>query len=330
MSFDLKLPIGRTDLQSDEYVLPALAAWQKAGAKCALVTLLNIEGGAPRQVGAQMAICENGDYVGYLSGGCLESAVVVEAQAAIVAGSCRIVRYGKGSPYFDIRLPCGSGLDVYIDPTITLDTVAEIIDVISNRQLCDLEIDLLSGQSHVVRNEQRLIIEPSRRDGEVFRRSYSPNLRLVVAGHGPAVSAMASLATIIGFDVTIVSRDPATVTSVQNAGLSEVLSKSDAQTVLKKMDYATAAILLFHDHNQEPELLAAALDTNAFYIGALGNRAVHRARLMALSGLGVAHKDAGRIRAPLGLIAGAKTKATVAMSALSEVIAEAKARNLIA
>src|SRR5215469_15071092 len=97
-------------------VLPDLAFWTGRGERCALVTLIGVDGNAPRAEGAQMAVSESGQWSGYISGGCLEQAIALEAAEVINAGSPRLLRYGKGSPYFDIRLPCGSGLDVFIQP----------------------------------------------------------------------------------------------------------------------------------------------------------------------------------------------------------------------
>ena len=86
------------------------------GERCALVTLVGVNGNAPRAEGAQMAVCESGRWAGYISGGCLEQAIALEAVDAIKAGKPKLLRYGKGSPYLDIRLPCGSGLDVFVQP----------------------------------------------------------------------------------------------------------------------------------------------------------------------------------------------------------------------
>lgn len=81
--------------------------------RCALVTLVSIEGSSPRPLGAQMAVSETGDWVGYLSGGCIERTVVTEALDALALGRNRRVRYGKGSPYIDINLPCGSAIELF-------------------------------------------------------------------------------------------------------------------------------------------------------------------------------------------------------------------------
>ena len=99
-----------------ENVIPDLASWTRDGKRCALVTLVGVDGNAPRAEGAQMAVSESRTMVGLPFGGCLEAAIALEAVAAIKAGKPRLLRYGKGSPYLDIRLPCGSGLDVFIKP----------------------------------------------------------------------------------------------------------------------------------------------------------------------------------------------------------------------
>ena len=62
-----------------------------------------------------MAIAEDGSASGHISGGCLESALIAEAQIAMRDHANRLVRYGKGSKYIDIELPCGSGLDIYFE-----------------------------------------------------------------------------------------------------------------------------------------------------------------------------------------------------------------------
>lgn len=87
-----------------------------AGQPCALVTVLAVEGSAMRNPGTHMAVAADGSFVGSLSGGCIENAVVAEACDALKAGAVRIVRFGAGSPYLDIRLPCGGGLDIHFQP----------------------------------------------------------------------------------------------------------------------------------------------------------------------------------------------------------------------
>jgi xanthine dehydrogenase accessory factor len=316
-------------LLADEDVLPQMQRWQAQGQRTALVTLVGVEGGAPRQAGAQMAVAEDGRYAGYLSGGCLEQAVALEAQAVIAAGQNRLVRYGKGSPYFDIKLPCGSGLDLYFDQRLSAATLDAMIALRAARKPFALCTSLPTGESAVEEIAQATPIGQSRCDGDVLRRVYAPNLRLLLLGNGPTLAGMASLAAATGIEFAIRSPDETTRKELSGAGFRIFLDDAELDPAIDRLDFASAAILFFHDHEQEPALLGRLLGTKSFYIGALGNHAVHRERVAALAAQGFREEDLARIRAPVGSIGGAKSKATLAIGALAEMMAEAKALNLV-
>jgi xanthine dehydrogenase accessory factor len=316
-------------LLADEDVLPQLQRWQAEGQRIALVTLIGVEGGAPRQAGAQMAVAEDGRYAGYLSGGCLEQAVALEARAVITAGQNRLVRYGRGSPYFDIKLPCGSGLDLYFDQALDRTQIESMMGHRSARRPFALTTVLTTGESTVEAVALEAPLERSRRVGGVFRRIHAPNLRLLLLGNGPALAGMASLAAATGLELAIRSPDEATRAELAGAGFRIFLDEGEVADAMERLDFASAAILFFHDHEQEPDLLGRLLKAKPFYIGALGNHAVHRERLAVLAAQGFGAADLARIHAPVGSIAGAKSKATLAIGALAEMMAEAKVLNLI-
>jgi len=317
-------------LLSDDDVLPQLQSWQAMGQRTALVTLVGVEGGAPRQPGAQMAVAEDGSYAGYLSGGCLEQVVVFEAQAVIKEGRNRLVRYGKGSPYFDVKLACGGGLDVYFDQAIGPALVSDVLERRSQRQTCILRTNLATGASTVASLETGATSHQGiLRDG-VFERNYPGRLRLVLLGSGPALTGMAALATATGIELSIPAGDDLTRAEIIAAGLGDRLAGGIPFDTLERLDEATAAVLYFHAHDQEPDLLFQILKSKCFYIGALGNHAVHRERLAVLAARGCSPTDLARIRAPVGLIAGAKSTATLAVGVLAELMIEAKALNYVA
>lgn len=81
-----------------------------SGKGAVLVTLVEIRGGAARPLGAQMVVREDGRYCGFVSGGCVEAAAAFEALEMMGSGRDREIRYGEGSPWFDIVLPCGGGI----------------------------------------------------------------------------------------------------------------------------------------------------------------------------------------------------------------------------
>jgi xanthine dehydrogenase accessory factor len=316
-------------LLSDEDVLGPMRQWQAAGRRVALVTLVEVEGGAPRQAGAQMAVAEDGRYVGYLSGGCLEEAVVLEAQAAIAQGANRLVRYGRGSPYFDIRLPCGTGLDLYFDQGLEAPQLAAMAQFQATRTPFVLRTDLSSGVSHTHVAKAAIPIAASRRVGDLFERVYPPKLQLLLLGSGPGLVSIAALAATLGIELLILSPDQAVRTALTPFGRYKLIGAADLKPVFAALDFASAAVLVFHDHEKELDYLAELLKTDCYYIGALGSRVVHGDRLKALAPRCDA-KDLGRIRAPVGSIPGAKSKATLAIGVLMEMMAEAKTLNLIA
>lgn len=328
MSVDALKHLAAPGLLSDEDVLAPMQRWQAAGQRTALVTLIGIEGGAPRHPGAQMAVAEDGRYAGYLSGGCLEESVALEAKAAIERGENRLVRYGKGSRYIDIRLPCGSGLDIYVDRAVSAQEVERMIALRSARIPFVRTTDLATHTSTISELAAGAPFPHSGRKGDVFERICTPALQLLLLGSGPGLVAIATLAEALGIDLKIVTQDPITRANLGMTGRRALTEETALADEIARFDAATAAILVFHEHEREIGHLAALLDSPCFYIGALGNRGVHRERLKILAGMGATEENLSRIHAPVGSIPGAKSKATLAVGVLAELMATAKLHNL--
>lgn len=315
-------------LLDEDDVLPVLGRWRQQGLRTVLVTLTGVEGGAPRQPGAQMAVAEDGRYCGYLSGGCLEQAVALEAVDAMRSGGNRLVRYGKGSPYFDIKLPCGSGLDLYFDQGLRDGELTALLEHRGRRQSCVLRTVLGSGDSSVEIVDGAIPV--SHCAGDVFVRAYPAAMRLALIGNGPALTGIAALAQAAGLDLVVWSTDDVTRGQLRASGVQSGSSEAELEAAIAGLDDASAAVVVFHDHEAEPGILRRLLARPCFYLGVLGNHAVHRARIDALRQLGVTTEALERLHAPVGSIANAKSKTTFAFGVLAEMLAEAKARNLIA
>lgn len=329
MSISPKQVVPHLNLIDQDDVLPMLRFWRSSGMRVALVTLVGVVGGAPRQPGAQMAVAEDGSYVGYLSGGCLEQAVALEARDVIARAENRLVRYGEGSPYLDIRLPCGSGLDLYFDQALDAHVLDAMVLMRAGRQSFSVTTELSSGVSIA----QELDDEPlpaSGRSGDAFTRVYPAPLRLALIGNGPALTGIATLARATGVETMVWSSEVATRAQLDQLGLEARKTPGELPAMIEALDYTSATVLVFHDHDAEPEILRQLLQRPCFYIGVLGNRAVHRARLDALGKMGVNPQEFARIHAPVGSIPNAKSKTTFAFGVLTEMLAEAKLHNIIA
>lgn len=284
----------------DDHVIDFALARLRQGERVALVTLFSIDGASPRPLGAQMAVTAGGESVGYLSGGCLERAVIAEAQEALQAGANRLVRYGKGSRYLDIQLPCGSAIELHFDVTLTITGLAKLDRAYRSRTASTLDIG-----------------PPPGKKGPVLTRHYRPAPRLLVAGTGAAAVQLLRLGRVSGFETELLSPDAPTRAACDREGLTArpILSTGDVAA-----DFRTAFVLMFHDHDWEQDFLTAALASEAFYIGAQGSRSVHASRRQRLLAAGFAATEVARIRGPAGLFHGTKSAYTLAASVLAEII----------
>jgi len=101
---------------SEEDVLQQALAWRADGRKVALATVVATWGSSPRPVGSQLAVSEAGEMVGSVSGGCIEGAVVREAQAIMAGAAPRLLDFGvTNEQAWEVGLACGGKLEVYVE-----------------------------------------------------------------------------------------------------------------------------------------------------------------------------------------------------------------------
>ena len=104
-------------LMDDDSVLEQAAKWVAEGRPVALATVVATWGSSPRPVGSQLAVADDGRFVGSVSGGCIEGAVVHEALGVIAEGRPRLLEYGvTNSRAWEVGLACGGRVKVYVEP----------------------------------------------------------------------------------------------------------------------------------------------------------------------------------------------------------------------
>ena len=108
-----------------------------SGKGAVLVTLVEIHGGAARPLGAQMVVREDGRYCGFVSGGCVEAAAAFEALEMMGSGRDREIRYGEGSPWFDIVLPCGGGITLTLHKLRSAQPLLAVLNRLERYHLLD-------------------------------------------------------------------------------------------------------------------------------------------------------------------------------------------------
>ncbi len=291
-------------------VLAFALAERRAARKAAIITLVDIDGSSPREIGAQMAVAEDGRSVGSISSGCLERAIIEEARAALERGAGGVIRYGKGSKYLDVVLPCGSGVDVLY----TVDLDPAVLDD------CVTALDRRAPQALDFSDHGATLSGHARSEwlDSVFTRAYQPRLRIVAAGAGAELIALSRVASASGYAFCAIS--PETETLEKCATGEKHLLQSAGQAPDVNIDPWTAFIFLFHDREWELALAPRALDSSAFYVGAVGSRKTHSSRLEVLRGQGVDEEMLTRLDGPIGLLPRTRDPSALAVSVLAGVL----------
>ncbi|WP_394728780.1 XdhC family protein [Altererythrobacter sp. GH1-8] len=281
----------RSHVVWNDHIALAMAASQG----WALCTIVAIEGSFSRRLGAQLAVSDQGEVVGSLADGCLERQLVTEADLARQDQSPRLVRFGKGSQSIDFQLPCGSSIDVLVDPEPNRVELREALASLSRRDLASITLPIVG-------------------EAEFPKRHYRPAPRLLLLGTGPEVDAALDLAANLAITVDV-QRPAGEGGSTQGLFLGKIPSGLWA-------DRWTAIALLFHDHEWERALLAWALTTDAFFVGAQGGAQIRSRRREDLLAAGLDEIAIARVSSPVGLIPHARDPQTLALSLLAEVIAK--------
>lgn len=155
----------------------------------------------------------------------------------------------------------------------------------------------------------------------VFLNVFNPPLRMVVVGAVHITQALAPIARIAGYDVTVIDPRQAFATAERFPGVALTHAWPDEAMAELKPDRRTAVITLTHDPKLDDPALDSALRSDCFYIGALGSRKTHAARLERLSRAGFDEAALRRINGPIGLPIGARSPAEIAIAIMAQVTA---------
>ncbi|MCD1586690.1 XdhC family protein [Halomonas sp. IOP_14] len=296
-----------------EHAQDVLGQWLdwRSKSKAALVIVTATEGGAVRMPGALMAVSASGDRCGYISGGCIDADVAHHARQALSTGRIKRLRYGKGSPFIDLPLPCGGAIDVCVLPNAQTSVLRACHDQLASRQ--PVSITLSQSGS--------LVLEHLTTPGALSFQ-YIPKLRMRIAGRGADILALARLAMASGIQTELQLGDDAEAQDAQLLGIEKVTLLTLPSTLPKMDDDPwTAFLLAFHDIDWEEKLLAQALKGSAFYIGAVGSTSTHARRCESLQTIGFTQKQIRRIHGPVGLIPSMRDASMLAVSVLAEIVA---------
>ena len=327
-----------------------IEAWLSSGRKVALATVIKTWGSSPRPAGAGMAISDLMEIAGSVSGGCVEGAVIDAGMEVLETGESKKLHFGVGDEEaWEVGLSCGGEIDVFIrrfdeedlkiwktalsnsDPVL-LGLVLEGNAAYQGKELF-LDDGGLSGVEKTGRGMEPLrdILESSPTAGiyqvgspeikEIFIYPVKPPPELILVGGAHVTIPLVSLANTVGFEVTVI--DPRRIFSREERFPNVKLLLPDwPDKAFKKIKItgSTAVVMLTHDPKIDDPALAVALNSPAFYVGALGSRKTHQKRVQRLQAAGLDQEKIDRIHGPVGLDLGGKTPPAIALGIMAEIL----------
>ncbi len=189
--------------------------------------------------------------------------------------------------------------------------LVKTIDVAADELREALEKRLRSGKSGIEETSK----------GKYFLTVFVPPPRLVVTGAVHISQELAPIAQRLSYDVVIVDPRTAFATPERFVGINLIADWPDKVLPNIKIDTHTAFAALTHDPKIDDPALLHALAKDCFYIGALGSKKTHAARLERLKSQGASEAQLSRIHAPIGLAIGAVSPSEIAISILAEITA---------
>jgi xanthine dehydrogenase accessory factor len=313
----------------DVMVLRDLRNWRQAGKRALLATVVRTWGSSPRPVGSIMALCEDGAVSGSVSGGCIEDDLIdrhtrAYAQAdparSLPSGPPGFVKYGvTAEEAFRFGLPCGGTLELVLeyDPDpVLLDTLVRALENGRSMHRC---LHLADGAVTLepAHSPARLSIN----DTDLVN-TFGPSYRMLLIGAGHLAGYLATMALFSGFDVSLCDPREEYTRNWSLEGVRLLTGMPDDVVRDFRPDNRSCVLALTHDPKLDDLALLEALDTDAFYVGAIGSRRNNQARReRMMQYFEKTETDLARLRGPIGIYIGSKTPPEIAVSIMAEVLA---------
>lgn len=329
-------------------VIEDIDKWIENGKTVGLATVIQTWGSAPRKAGGKMAITPEGQMSGSVSGGCVEGAVFEQAVEAISHQQGRLLEFGVADETaWEVGLACGGNIRVFVEelhPEIyrSVQTIIEhdkfgaLATIVSSPDPTAVGTKFVTNQKEAISGDapkeaidSAIKVMKSGKsqltrlaDGsELFVEVYLPAPQLIMVGGVHIAVALSQMAQILGYKTIVI--DPR-----RGFGSDERFPQVD--TLIQKwpklafgevtINENTAVALLTHDPKIDDPALHEVLDSQAFYVGALGSRKTHAKRVARLLEAGYAQEQIDQIYGPIGLSINAQTPEEIAVSVMAEIV----------
>ena len=281
-----------------------LRRWRRRGdEQVGLATVVATRGSAPRPVGSKLAISEQGELAGSVSGGCVENEVYEAARGVMGGERARVLSYGiSDEQAWSVGLPCGGEIDVFVEQL----------------PLADAE-ELAARVERGERFTRTTVLDEH---GTEFVEEFGPPPLLLVFGAVDTAEALCKAARQLGWRTVVADARAKFATRERIPSADELIVEWPNEVFAQVApDDTTAVVVLTHESRFDIPALIGALRSEAFYVGALGARRNQERRHARLLEEGLGEEEIDRIAGPTGLDIGAESPAETAISILGEILA---------
>lgn len=332
-------------------ILPDVDRWLVEEKRIAIATVVQTWGSAPRRAGSKLAIASDGQFSGSVSGGCVESAVIEAALESIKTDRPQLLHFGVADETaWEVGLACGGSIEIFVKP-LDLDFFTSVRAAWIEEKNA-VHVTVIRGSEHILGRElivhedgtvigtigdhrQHKVLElvpeifrhgESRRmmldeETELFLEWISPPPTLIAVGGAHITVALVSLAKTLGFRTVVIDPRGAWGNEGRFPNVDQRIQSWPEKAFPQiKITRSTAIVMLTHDPKLDDPAVKIALNSPAFYVGALGSRSTHAKRRERLSSEGITDEQLSRLHAPIGLDIHASTPEEIALAILAEVV----------
>jgi len=332
-------------------ILADVDRWQKDGVQTALATVVQTWGSSPRRVGAKMALASDGRIAGSVSGGCVENAVFEAGIESLKTNRPQLLHFGVADETaWEVGLACGGGIDVFVKP-LDKNFYKELHSVLENEERA-VTATIVRGPDEILGHEI-LLREDGQGTGtlggqwdeaalklskeafssgisrrvvlnekvEIFIEAIIPPPTLIIVGGVHIAVSLTSLAKTLGYWTIVIDPRKAWGNVERFPHVDRLIQAwPDVAFEQVKVTRSTAVAMLTHDPKLDDPALKIALNSPAFYVGALGSKSTHEKRRERLLNEGMSELHLSRLHAPIGLNIGAQSPEEIALAIMAEVV----------
>jgi len=307
-----------------------LKNWQKTGKKAVFITVVALEGSSYRRPGVCMIMSQEGEMVGAVSGGCVETEIERQAQRVFQSGKAKVIIYDGR-----FRIGCEGIIHILIEPVSLTDELFSAFEIqVENRHSFRMEAwfyrevgEYGDVGTMVVLNGKKYALNPSFTidqiaNQECFIQTLKPLFQLFIFGAEHDAVQLCQSAKLLGWKVTIVASPDESKSCDYFPGANSLVSPTFDSIDTSQIDEQTAVVLMTHSFNKDVQYLMALKDTNPAYLGLLGsNNRRERVLSMLLDYMSDISTDfLEQIHGPAGISIGAESASEIAVSILAEIL----------